>query len=132
MRAKLYRTARAYWKFRPRRWRPYHAFDDPACHTGGRRRAEQLAEAELEPEPEHQEDHAELGERADDLRIRDQRDREVRADDEAREDVAEHDGLPQPLEDQGGHRGDAEDDRQGRQERLRIGHDTPRCAIDPG
>ena len=55
-------------------------------------------------------------------RVGDERDRDVRPDDEPGEDVAEHDRLVQPLEDDGRDRGDAEHDREGLQELVRSVH----------
>ena len=43
-------------------------------------------------------------------RICDERDRDVRTDDEARNEVPEHDGLPEPARDDAGDGGDAEHD----------------------
>ena len=77
---------------------------------------QQLAQAELEPEREHQQDDAELGERLDDLRVGDERDRDVRPDDQPGEHVAEHDRLAQALEQDGRDRRDAQHHRQGAQE----------------
>ena len=69
--------------------------------------ADELPEAELEAEREHQEDHAELGERLRPIAtIGDERDGHVRTDDQAGDDVAEHDRLAQALEDDRRHRRD--------------------------
>ena len=84
--------------------------------------AEQLAQAELEPEREHQQDHAELGERLDDVRVGDERDADVRADDQPGEDVAEHDRLTEALGDQAGRASRAEHDRERSQEVVICAH----------
>ncbi len=74
-----------------------------------RRRAEanQLAHAEFETEREHQEDHAELGQRVDALRVGEQRNRNVGADDQARDQIADDDRLADFLKDDRGDGGDA-------------------------
>jgi len=72
----------------------------------------ELPEAELESEREHEEDDAQLRQRAHRLWIRDQWDRDVRPDDQAGEQVAEYDRLPQPLEYHRCDRGDAKDYRE--------------------
>ena len=83
----------------------------PTCSARdeARRRAEanQLAHAELEPEREHQQDHAELGERVDALRIGEQRNRHVGPDDQAGDQIADDDRLANFLKDDGGDGGDA-------------------------
>ena len=88
----------------------------------GRTDSHQLAEAELEAEREHQQDHAELGQRLDNDAVRDERDRHVRPDDQAGDDVSEDDRLAEPLEQDGGDRGDAEDDRQGFEKLVGVVH----------
>ena len=51
----------------------------------------ELAQAELQPEREHQQDHPQLGKRLDRLIVLDERKRRrVRADDDPRQDVTEH------------------------------------------
>ena len=66
--------------------------------AGRRADLDELSEAELEPEREHQQDHAELGERVHRVAFGDERDRDVRPDDQPGEQVAEHDRLVQALE----------------------------------
>ena len=56
----------------------------------------------------------------DELAVREERDRHVGAEDEARQQVAEHDGLAQPLEHDGRDGRDAEDDRQRDEEAVGI------------
>ena len=73
----------------------------------GRAEANQLAHAELEPEREHQEDHAELGERVDALGIGEQRNRHVGPDDHAGDQIADDHRLADFLKNDGGDRGDA-------------------------
>ena len=110
---------------------PHHdAGLEDGGEAGGRPDAHQLAEAELEPEREHQEDDAELGQRLDDAAVGDQRDGTCGPDDEPGEDVAEHDRLAQPLEDDGRDGGDAEDDGQRPEELVHVVH-QPGLGIVP-
>ncbi len=53
--------------------------------------------------------------------VDDEGDRNVRADDQAGEEIAEYDRLPQPLEDDGGDRRDAENEREILQEVVGVG-----------
>jgi hypothetical protein len=91
---------------------------DHRGQAGGGADLGQLADAELEPDREHQEDHAELGQHADQRRVRDQRHRHVRADHEPREDVPEHDRQPRGLEHDG-------DDRRRAQDHEQLDQDVP-------
>ncbi len=76
--------------------------------SGGRAEAEQLAHAELQPEREHQEDHAEFGQGVDALGIGEQRnDRHMGTYDDSGEEVSDYYWLADLLKDYGGDRGDA-------------------------
>ena len=79
-----------------------------------RRRADllQLAQAELQPERKHEENDAQLRERLDGVLIRDERPRRVRTDDDAGQDVAEHDRLFEPAKQHRHDRGDDHDERE--------------------
>src|SRR6185369_8316927 len=101
---------------------------DDGDEPRGLRLAEELSQAELEPEREHEEDDAELGERMHRVLVGGERERRVRADERAGEEVPEHHGLMEPLEEDGRHRGDAEDDREGYEEVMGVGH----RALRPG
>ncbi len=98
---------------------------DHGGDAGGRPDPDQAAEAELEPEREHQEDHAQLGERLDDLPVGEQRDRHARTDDEPGQDVAEHHRLPEPLEQDRRDARRAQHDRQGDEKGVRVVHGPP-------
>ena len=76
-------------------------------------------DAELEPDREEQEDHAELGQRLDEVNVGDRR-RDVRPDQQPGEDVAEHDRQVQALEYEHGSRGGADDERE-------LGEDGELC-----
>ena len=78
----------------------------------------QRAQVELEAEREHQQDDAELGQGADGLFVREERDGRVRADDDPGEQVAEHHRQPQPLAGDRGERGRAQHERQVLQEQV--------------
>jgi hypothetical protein len=91
----------------PRRWTDPHQF----------------REVELEAERKHQEDDAELGQRLDDAGIGHDRDRDMRPDDQSRDDVTEHDRLAQPLEHDGRDRRNGENDGQRPEELVHVGHD---------
>ena len=54
--------------------------------------------------------------------VGDERDRQVRADDDAGEQVAEHDRLPQALEDDGRDRRDAQHQRERAQKNVGLVH----------
>ena len=58
----------------------------------------QLAEGELEPEREHEKDHAQLRQRVHSSLIGDEGNRDVRADDGSGQQISEDDRLVQPLE----------------------------------
>src|SRR5262249_4558732 len=78
------------------------------------------ADAELEPDREEQQDHAEIGQRADEPRVAD-RTGEMWADHEPCEQVAEHDREPEPPEHDGHDRGRAEHDRELGQAPWKLG-----------
>ena len=82
---------------------------DERRDAGDRADLRELAQAELEPQREHEQDDAQLGERLDDPDVGHQRDRDVRADDEPGDDVAEDHRLPEPLEHDGRDGGHTED-----------------------
>ena len=88
---------------------------DDRHEPGGGADPDQLAQAELQPQREHQQDHAELGELMGHAGVGEQRDRHVGPDDQAGQQVAEHHRLLEPLEQDGGDRGHAQDGRQVRQ-----------------
>ena len=73
----------------------------------GRAEANQFAHTEFESEREHQEDHAELGKRVDALGVGEQRNRNVGADDQAGDQIADDDRLADFLENDRGDGGDA-------------------------
>lgn len=74
---------------------------------------EQLAETELQAEAEHQEDHPELGEGLDGVFVVNEAEwRGVGADDEARDDVAKHYRLLEPMKKDGDYAGYQHDHRQ--------------------
>jgi hypothetical protein len=76
----------------------------------------------LEAEREHEQDHAQLGQRVHDGRVGDQRHRHVRPDDQPGDDVAEHHRLAQVVAQHRHHRGDGEDDGEGFQEVIGAMH----------
>ena len=81
----------------------------------------QLLEAEVEPQGEEQEDHADVGPGVDALHVGHRRDLlHGGAGQDAGHDVAQHDGLLQLLEQQGEHPGGYEDDRQIDDERCYL------------
>jgi hypothetical protein len=77
---------------------------------------DEAAQVELEPEREHEQDHAQLGERVHHVGVGDERDRHVGADDEPGQHVAEHDRQPEALAGHRGEGGHAENDREVAQE----------------
>ena len=84
---------------------PGTSYDSPSAPP--RSEPNQLAHAELQSEREHQKDHAEFGERVDAVGVGEQRNREVRTDDQAGDQIADYDGLADFLKNDGGDRGDA-------------------------
>ncbi len=77
-----------------------------------RRRAdlEQLAQAEFQPQAEHQENHSQLGQNLDGVLIVNQADRWcMRTDNEARHDITEHHWLPETVKKDGHHAGHQHD-----------------------
>ncbi|MNG81736.1 hypothetical protein D3C79_403940 [compost metagenome] len=71
---------------------------------------EQLAQAEFQPQAEHQEDDAQLCQGLDGVFIVDQAERRrVRTDNEACNDVAQHDGLLEPMKENRDHPGNQHD-----------------------
>ena len=90
---------------------------DDGC---SRSHPQQLLDGEFETDGEEEQDDPELGEPADDLVVRHQRERHVRTDEQAGEDVPEHHGLAQALEHHGSDGGDAEHDRQVGEEHVGV------------
>ena len=94
-------------------------FDDG--HQSCRRSdAEELSDGEFEADAEEQQDDAQLRQPLDGFVVRGDGSENVRADDDAGEQVAEHDGLPEALEDDCGNRGDAEHEGEVGEEDVRV------------
>ena len=86
---------------------------------------QQVLDRELDPDPEHQQDHADLGELAGDLGVRDDARRE-RAERDAGGDVADDGREPEPLGDQAADEGGNEPDGDGRDENGLVVHGSSR------
>ena len=82
--------------------------DQPAARGG----TNQTAQAELEAEREHQQDDADVRQRVGQLGIDGERSRHVGADQQPGQQVAEHDGQAQALEDRGAHGRDPHNERE--------------------
>jgi hypothetical protein len=116
---------------------PEHESDlDRARHSGGGQHSAQAAQAELEADAEHDQDHAELGDRGHAPAVGDDRQqRDVRAHEQAREQVAEQHRLAQPAEDDRGDRRRAEHDDEVLEHRVRVPgmpHPADRLSIAAG
>jgi hypothetical protein len=80
----------------------------------------ELAERELQSEREHQQDHAQLGQRAHGRSVRHERNRDVRSDYHAGEEVTEDNRLMEALEDDCCHRCYAQHDGEILKKQVRI------------
>ena len=77
-----------------------------------------LRTLKLQPQREHQQNHAELGEGVDALGVGEQRNRHVGPDNQAGDQIADHDRLANFLKDDGGDGGDAQHHREIFEERV--------------
>jgi hypothetical protein len=80
------------------------------------------SQTEFEPEPEHEQNDAQLGQRTHHLRIHVERDGQVRSDDHARQQIAKHHWLANALKDEGRDRRHAQDEGEVGKKRVRVGH----------